>query len=70
MTTLTTAEYIRKSLIASYIGNIIGALFVGLPAAWFYLGDYEAGGIRNAEQGNASRASSSNEGSAVADRKD
>ncbi|KAI0344807.1 Formate/nitrite transporter, partial [Trametopsis cervina] len=37
---LTTAEYIRKSLIASYLGNIVGALFVGLPALYMYLGDY------------------------------
>ena len=37
---LTTAQYIRKSLIAAYIGNIVGALFVGLPAVYYYLGDY------------------------------
>lgn len=37
---LTTAEYIRKSLIAAYIGNIVGALFVGLPAVYWYLGDW------------------------------
>ncbi|KAI0093122.1 Formate/nitrite transporter [Irpex rosettiformis] len=37
---LTVAEYIRKSLIASYLGNIVGALFVGLPALYMYLGDY------------------------------
>ena len=29
-----------RSLIASYIGNIVGALFVGLPAVYMYLGDY------------------------------
>ncbi|PSS32213.1 hypothetical protein PHLCEN_2v2024 [Hermanssonia centrifuga] len=38
---LTVAEYIRKSLIASYIGNIVGALFVGMPALYIYLGDYQ-----------------------------
>ena len=37
---LSTAEYIRKSLIASYLGNIVGALFVGLPALYWYLTDY------------------------------
>jgi len=47
---LTTAEYIRKSLIASYIGNIIGGLFVGMPAVYFYLGDWKAGGLRDAEE--------------------
>jgi len=46
---LTVAEYIRKSLIASYLGNIVGALFVALPATYFYLWDYEAGGLRAAE---------------------
>jgi len=38
---LTVNEYIKKSLIASFIGNIIGALFVALPAVYFYLGDYD-----------------------------
>ncbi|KIJ67929.1 hypothetical protein HYDPIDRAFT_83758 [Hydnomerulius pinastri MD-312] len=47
---LTTAYYIQKSLIASYIGNIIGGLFVGLPGVYFYLGDWRAGGLRNAEE--------------------
>ncbi|KIK67328.1 hypothetical protein GYMLUDRAFT_37421 [Collybiopsis luxurians FD-317 M1] len=48
---LTAAEYIRKSLIASYIGNIVGALFVGLPAVYFYLRDYNIGGLRDIETG-------------------
>jgi len=50
---LTVAEYIRKSLIAAYLGNIIGALFVGMPAVYIYLKDYDAGGMRNAESGSA-----------------
>lgn len=47
---LTVDLYIRKSLIASYLGNIIGALFVCLPAVYFYLGDWHAGGMRDAEE--------------------
>ncbi|KAF8558040.1 putative formate/nitrite transporter [Imleria badia] len=54
---LTTAYYIKKSLIASYIGNIIGALFVGLPAVYFYLGDWKAGGLLHAEEARAERNS-------------
>ncbi|KAJ6499208.1 Formate/nitrite transporter [Mycena sanguinolenta] len=48
---LTTAEYIRKSLIAAYLGNIVGALFVALPATYFYLWDYDVSGLREAEAG-------------------
>ena len=40
-----------RSFIASYIGNIIGALLVALPAVYFYLGDYNAGGLVQAEAG-------------------
>jgi len=47
---LTPDLYIRKSLIASLIGNIIGGLFVGMPAVYFYLGDWHAGGLRDAEE--------------------
>ncbi|TFY82348.1 hypothetical protein EWM64_g1664 [Hericium alpestre] len=50
---LTTAEYIRKSLIAAYIGNIVGALFVALPAVYFYLDDWRAAGLADAEAGEA-----------------
>ncbi|KAI0780162.1 Formate/nitrite transporter [Fomes fomentarius] len=48
---LTVAEYIRKSLIAAYLGNIVGALLVALPALYFYTPDYRAGGLRDAEVG-------------------
>jgi len=49
--TLTTAYYIRKSFIAAYLGNIIGASFVSLPACYFYLYDWQGGKLRRAEQG-------------------
>jgi len=55
---LTTAEYIRRSLVPSYIGNIVGGLLVGLPAVYFYLGDYEAGGLRAAEEAKVEKAAS------------
>jgi len=55
---LTTAEYIRKSFIASYLGNIVGALLVALPAVYFYLSDYTAGGLVEAEAGEVSGSSS------------
>ncbi|KZT04651.1 Formate/nitrite transporter [Laetiporus sulphureus 93-53] len=48
---LTVAEYIRKSLIASYLGNIVGGLIVALPATYFYLSDYSGGGLRGVEEG-------------------
>ncbi|KAJ4467978.1 Formate/nitrite transporter [Lentinula edodes] len=51
---LTAAEYIRKSLIAAYLGNVIGALFVAMPATYFYLRDYNAGNMRAAENGELS----------------
>jgi hypothetical protein len=34
---LSTAAYIRKSLIAAWLGNLVGALLVAAPAAYFYL---------------------------------
>jgi hypothetical protein len=33
------------------LGNIVGALLVGLPAVYFYLSDYDVAGLRNAEAG-------------------
>ncbi|KAF5354668.1 hypothetical protein D9756_005375 [Leucocoprinus leucothites] len=51
---ITPAEYIRKSLFAAFFGNIIGALFFGMPATYVYLSDYGAGGYKNAENGEAS----------------
>ncbi|KAI9442745.1 Formate/nitrite transporter [Lactarius indigo] len=56
---LTTAEYIRKSFIAAYLGNIVGALLVALPAVYFYLGDYDASGLVQAEAGESNGSGSS-----------
>jgi uncharacterized membrane protein len=49
---LTVAAYIRKSFITAYIGNIVGALFVVIPAIYFYLSDSSADALHGAEQGN------------------
>ncbi|KAF8070529.1 Formate/nitrite transporter [Lyophyllum atratum] len=48
---LTVNEYIRKSVTAAFLGNAVGALFVALPASYYYLWDYHAGGLRAAEGG-------------------
>jgi formate/nitrite transporter len=48
---LTVAAYIKKSLIAALIGNIVGALLVGMPATYFFLRDDHSGGLRSAENG-------------------
>ena len=30
-----------RSLIAAFLGNVVGALFVAIPAVYFFLGDYD-----------------------------
>ncbi|KAJ7932704.1 Formate/nitrite transporter [Mycena leptocephala] len=49
---LSVAGYIRKSLIATYLGNVVGAAIVWIPAVYFYLGDYSpAHELQEAEEG-------------------
>jgi len=58
---ISVAYYIRKSLIASFLGNVVGALFVAGPAVYFYLWDYDVGGLRDAESGDIRRRDESSE---------
>jgi len=62
---LTTAEYIRKSLIASFLGNVAGALLMAVPYTFFWLWDYRAAGLQDAEEGNGRGASSPGESASV-----
>ncbi|KAF9269486.1 putative formate/nitrite transporter [Marasmius fiardii PR-910] len=48
---LSAAGYIRKSLIATYLGNVIGAAIVWAPATYFYLTDSDVRGLEEAEMG-------------------
>lgn len=48
---LSAAGYIRKSLIATYLGNIVGAALVWAPATYFYLTDSDVRGLEEAETG-------------------
>jgi hypothetical protein len=48
-----------RSLFAALFGNIVGALFVALPANYMYLSDYGASGYRKAENGEATSSSGS-----------
>lgn len=51
-----------RSFIASYLGNIVGAQLVALPAVYFYLSDYNAGGLVQAEAGQLDGSGSSSPG--------
>ncbi|KAF9049817.1 putative formate/nitrite transporter [Panaeolus papilionaceus] len=48
---LTVDQYIKKSLIAAYLGNIVGALIVALPAYYMYLREDTTNPFIRAEQG-------------------
>ncbi|KDR75807.1 hypothetical protein GALMADRAFT_1331264 [Galerina marginata CBS 339.88] len=54
---LTVNQYIKKSLIAALLGNIVGALLVAGPAIYFYLWDND-GGLGMAETGEVMNESS------------
>ncbi|GBE81611.1 Formate/nitrite transporter [Sparassis crispa] len=58
---MTAGYYIGKSLVPSYLGNVVGALLVALPATYFYLWDWRAGGLRGAEEGEGGRDSENGE---------
>jgi hypothetical protein len=45
----TVSDYIRKSLIAAWLGNLVGALLVAVPAMYFYLSADNA--LRDVEEG-------------------
>ncbi|KAJ7588270.1 Formate/nitrite transporter [Mycena floridula] len=60
---LSAAGYIRKSLVATYLGNIVGAAMVWVPAMYFYLGDYQpAGVLGDQEEGKVRGKGNSTEG--------
>ena len=41
-----------RSLIAAFVGNVVGALLVAVPYTYFYLSDYiPAGHLRAVEEG-------------------
>jgi len=57
---LTTGYYIWKSLIPSFIGNVVGALFVALPACYCLLDGYApATNLLAAEEGLIKESNSS-----------
>lgn len=53
---LTVADYIKKSLIASFLGNVVGALLVALPFMYFY-NPYFQREARDEEEGGSSAVS-------------
>ncbi|KAJ7217966.1 hypothetical protein GGX14DRAFT_356998, partial [Mycena pura] len=55
---ISVAYYIRNSLIASFLCNVVGV--AGL-AVYFYLWDYDVGGLRDAETGDIRRRDESSE---------
>lgn len=54
---ITVAEYIKKSLIASFLGNVVGALLVALPFMYFFNPQFEPASRDLEDQGSSSGSS-------------
>ncbi|CAE6425572.1 unnamed protein product [Rhizoctonia solani] len=54
---MTVADYIKKSLIASFLGNVVGALLVALPFMYFFNPLFERESRDLEEQGSSSGSS-------------
>jgi hypothetical protein len=57
----------NRSFIAAFLGNLLGAFLVALPATYFYLMDYDADILRSVENG--AIAEKKSEGSSDSDRR-
>ncbi|CAE6522395.1 unnamed protein product [Rhizoctonia solani] len=55
---MTVADYIKKSLIASFLGNVVGALLVALPFMYFFNPQFDREPRDEEEQGSSSGSSS------------
>ncbi|KAG8762884.1 hypothetical protein FRC11_007345 [Ceratobasidium sp. 423] len=55
---MTVADYIKKSLIASFLGNVVGALLVALPFMYFFNPQYDRAPRDEEERGSSSGSSS------------
>jgi len=60
---LTPGYCIWKSLIPSFLGNLVGALLVALPATYYLLMDYvPAGDLKELEEGHCKNSSRTEKG--------